>query len=73
MTITEFLEARQMTVNAFSRLLGCHQPDLTRWAKGTRSVPAHWCVAIEQKTDGAVTRKDLRPDDFAQIWPELAA
>ncbi|HHK5986281.1 TPA: transcriptional regulator [Neisseria subflava] len=73
MTITEFLETRQMTVNAFSRLLGCHQPDLTRWAKGTRPVPAHWCVVIEQKTDGAVTRKDLRPNDFAQIWPELAA
>lgn len=29
------------------------------------------CVQIEQATDGAVTRRDLRPDDWAQIWPEL--
>lgn len=29
------------------------------------------CVAIEQATAGAVTRKDLRPNDWAEIWPEL--
>jgi DNA-binding transcriptional regulator YdaS (Cro superfamily) len=28
-------------------------------------------VAIEQVTNGAVTRKDLRPDDWHLIWPEL--
>lgn len=30
------------------------------------------CVAIERATDGAVTRRDLRPDDWRDIWPELA-
>lgn len=30
------------------------------------------CVAIEQATQGRVTRKDLRPHDWASIWPELA-
>jgi len=30
------------------------------------------CVAIEKGTDGKVTRKDLRHDDWLQIWPELA-
>lgn len=30
------------------------------------------CVAIEQATGGQVTRKDLRPHDWASIWPELA-
>ena len=29
------------------------------------------CVQIEQATDGKVTRRDLRPDDWAAIWPEL--
>ncbi|MDA8456024.1 helix-turn-helix domain-containing protein [Acidovorax sp. GBBC 3334] len=29
------------------------------------------CVAIEQATDGRVTRQDLRPHDWASIWPEL--
>ncbi|WP_369818686.1 transcriptional regulator [Acidovorax sp. Leaf160] len=30
------------------------------------------CVAIEQATGGQVTRQDLRPHDWASIWPELA-
>jgi DNA-binding transcriptional regulator YdaS (Cro superfamily) len=31
------------------------------------------CVAIEHATNGQVTRKDLRPHDWASIWPELAS
>jgi len=30
------------------------------------------CVAIERATDGLVTRRDLRPHDWQDIWPELA-
>lgn len=30
------------------------------------------CVAIERQSAGLVTRKDLRPDDWAENWPELA-
>lgn len=29
------------------------------------------CVAIEYATGGLVSRKDLRPCDWAAIWPEL--
>jgi len=36
-----------------------------------RPVPLELCAPIEQATNGEVTRKDLRPDDWAQIWPEL--
>lgn len=36
-------------------------------------VPPIHCVALERETGGAVTRPQLRPDDFARIWPELAA
>lgn len=28
---------------------------------------------LERETDGAVTRKDLRPGDWPAIWPELKA
>ena len=28
---------------------------------------------IERITAGAVTRRDLRPDDWQRVWPELAA
>lgn len=33
---------------------------------------AELCVSIEQATNGEVTRKDLRPDDWERIWPELS-
>lgn len=48
---------------------------LRQWAfgySGRIPGPAS-CVRIERATGGAVTRRDLRPDDWAQIWPELAA
>lgn len=38
---------------------------------GTRRVPVDICPAIERATGGAVTRKDLRPHDWREIWPEL--
>ena len=41
-------------------------------ARGGAPSPAN-CVAIERATKGAVTRKELRPDDWQSIWPELAA
>jgi DNA-binding transcriptional regulator YdaS (Cro superfamily) len=37
-----------------------------------RGVPIEKCFAIEKATGGGVTRKDLRPDDWQRIWPELA-
>lgn len=29
------------------------------------------CVIIERETKGMVTRADLRPDDWADIWVEM--
>lgn len=49
--------------------------DVTLGALGnwkSRGVPVERCYAIERATNGAVTRKDLRPDDWQEIWPELA-
>lgn len=37
---------------------------LSQWKTGVRRVPAEHCRAIEQATNGAVTRYDLRPDVF---------
>jgi DNA-binding transcriptional regulator YdaS (Cro superfamily) len=41
------------------------------WRDGEREVNPKVCVMIEQLTNGKVTRKDLRPNDWKQIWPEL--
>lgn len=39
---------------------------------GLRTCSPVLAVALEKATYGAVTRRDLRPDDWQAIWPELA-
>ncbi len=58
---------------ALARQVGVKPPTVQQWASGTRPVAIERCVAIEMATKGAVTRKDLRPNDWHLIWPELAA
>jgi DNA-binding transcriptional regulator YdaS (Cro superfamily) len=41
---------------------------LHRMGKGRQKVAAEICALIEEATDGAVTRHDLRPD----LWPQRA-
>ncbi len=36
-----------------------------------RPLSAERCVAIERETNGVITRKDLRPNDYRLIWPDL--
>lgn len=52
--------------------IGGYSSDVSDWCTGARQVPLEHCVAIEQATKGQVTRKDLRPDDWERIWPELS-
>lgn len=41
-----------------------------QWLRGIRPVPPKYCVKIETLT--GVVRQRLRPDDYADYWPELA-
>lgn len=41
------------------------------WRDGKREFPVEYCAVVEELTEGKVTRRDLRPDDWRQIWPEL--
>lgn len=45
---------------------------ITNISYGYKNCSEKLAVAIERETFGAVTRRDLRPDDWQQIWPELA-
>lgn len=38
---------------------------------GTRPVPPNLCPRLEKLSGGSVSRKDLRPLDWQEIWPEL--
>lgn len=52
--------------------LGVVQSAISGWLKRGK-VPVKYCAAIERVTLGQVTRRDLCPDDWQDIWPELAA
>lgn len=56
---------------AVSLALGVSHQAISNW--NSRGVPIEHCAAIERATGGQVARKDLRPDDYWLIWPELAA
>ena len=70
MKLKNFLSRRGMT-SWLAQRIGAHTPDVSDWKHGNRRVPVVYCVAIERATGGQVTRKDLRPDDWHLIWPEL--
>lgn len=61
-------EERAELANACKTTVG----HLQNIAYGLRKASATLAVAIERATSGAVTRRDLRPDDWHLIWPELA-
>ena len=55
-----------------AKALGLSVQTICNYRDG-REVHPKICSKIELKTNGAVTRKDLRPDDWMEIWPELEA
>lgn len=56
----------------FARAINCPPAFVSQWKNNRRPVPLEYMAVIEQATGGKVTRKDLRPDDWHLIWPELA-
>jgi DNA-binding transcriptional regulator YdaS (Cro superfamily) len=56
---------------ALAKALGVHPVMVSQWAGGTKAVPLERCADMEKATAGAVSRWDLRPDDWPRFWPEL--
>jgi DNA-binding transcriptional regulator YdaS (Cro superfamily) len=62
---------------ALAKALGVTPVTVNQWvrpsgANSSRPVPPKQCVRIEVLTSGLVSRRDLRPADWQDIWPELA-
>jgi DNA-binding transcriptional regulator YdaS (Cro superfamily) len=63
-----------LTVGQLRERIGVKSDAQVRqWQHGyaDRKPSPEYCVAIERATEGKVSRRDLRPDDWAAIWPEL--
>lgn len=71
---TYFSSPGAMSVAELAAAIGVrHDAQVRQWVHGYngRLPSPENCTAIEQATSSAVTRRDLRPDDWHRIWPEL--
>lgn len=55
-----------------ARQTGIKPQNISAFAANRKKVSIKAAKQIEDATKGAVTRKELRPDDWFDIWPELA-
>ena len=55
-----------------ARFLRVAPPVVADWVSGKKPIPIKRATAIEAFTEGAVARRDMFPDAWRAIWPELA-
>lgn len=70
MKLKEYLTTVE-TAASLSQRLSVPNVSISNWANGKRPIPIRWIPVIEDKTNGLVSRKDLRPNDWHVLWPEL--
>lgn len=71
MNLRDYLARDRRAAARLAVALGVRVQMIYPWANGRRPCPPLRCLAIERATEGAVTRQDLRPQDWCDIWPEL--
>lgn len=71
MNLAQYVGQARGRQSDIARSIGCQPQLVWQWTNLVRPVPLERCIPIERATDGAVTRWDLRPDDWYRIWPEL--
>ncbi|WP_374697308.1 helix-turn-helix domain-containing protein [Alcaligenes nematophilus] len=69
--IAHYLDTTGLTQAEFARRIGVSQSQVYQFLNDIRPVSEKMCVRIEEKTNGMLGRKQLRPNDWADIWPEL--
>lgn len=54
-----------------ARIIGVTTQAVCFWRDGKRILPVEHGAAIEAATKGVVSRKELYPNDWRRVWPEL--
>lgn len=62
-------------ISDFAAVCGISEVYLHQLAvgQGGRRAAPKLAAKIEKLSGGSVTRKELRPEDYAEVWPDLAA
>jgi DNA-binding transcriptional regulator YdaS (Cro superfamily) len=64
-----FIKSERGNASRLAASIGVSLSYLSQMSTGTISPKR--CVQIEEATSGGVTRQEMRPDDWADLWPEL--
>lgn len=70
--LKQWIKAQRGRSTALAKHLGVPQPFVDKMGNGERPVPLAHAAAIEQFTRGEVSRRDMFPDTWHRIWPELS-
>ena len=54
----------------FAERLGISISYLSQLSSGKSTISPSRAIEIERESDGLVTRREMRPLDWQQIWPE---
>lgn len=72
MKLSDYFAERRGNAARLAKDTGAAKAFLRAIASGERPCPPRLAVRIEQSLGGRVSRRDLFPDDYAEMWPELA-
>ena len=74
MDLKTYLDGERGRTSSLARAINAHASDVSAWKAGTRPIPVHFGLPIEQATNGLVTRRELFSEEvIRQVWPELLA
>ncbi|WP_186239475.1 transcriptional regulator [Burkholderia gladioli] len=72
MNLKEFISTCERgTAKRLAEFLDVSASYLSQMASGESPISEKRCVLIENFFEGRISRRDLRPDDWQDIWPEL--
>ena len=72
MKLKAYIQSERGKATALAEALNIPATYLSQMASGNRAITAERASDIERFTGGVVTRKDMFPDKWARIWPELS-
>ena len=73
MEFKTWIEARRGRAAEVAAHLRIPASFVSKMAAGEKAIPLAHMAEIEALSCGAVTRQEMRPDDWSRIWPELAS
>lgn len=72
MDIATYLAEKELSQEAFAKQIGVSQGLVWQWLDGRTRITAERAIEIDEKTNGEITKADLRPDIFGPAPAEQA-